>query len=356
MCLAAFPSTACSSLRINGHTKMTKKQNDLLTFVLRVWGALSLVLLLAGVLVGYVGGMGKTFFVMLNALNLVSLILAFVFRRLIRKKVVATTAETATQPALVEQIAGETAIGIFFFIVGFSLCAIMTWLAFMDVKTYRTLIREDGIVEYGSAVLWFLAAIAMSLRLFSRPVPHRPRAYHLGFVLLFVAFFLVCCGEEISWGQRIFDIETSDWLTKVNVQNELTLHNIGSISVFANVFFLLVVSFFVVIPVVSLKFPESCRSLKYLSFPTPSKFAIGVFLVALTTWVIIGLRFGTLGFHPYSFYTENYYTQMDDEVFEFLIAFSFFSFSVLNSRRGVVSSSMTHAETFAGAATAAETK
>ena len=39
---------------------MTKKQNDLLTFVLRVWGALSLVLLLAGVLVGYVGGMGKT--------------------------------------------------------------------------------------------------------------------------------------------------------------------------------------------------------------------------------------------------------------------------------------------------------
>ena len=113
----------------------------------------------------------------------------------------------------------------------------MTWLAFMDVNTYRTLIKEDGIIEYGSAVLWFLAAIAMSLRLFSRPAPHRPRAYHIGFVLLFVTFFLVCCGEEISWGQRIFDIETAVWLAKVNVQNEITLHNIGSISVFANVFF-----------------------------------------------------------------------------------------------------------------------
>lgn len=54
--------------------------------------------------------------------------------------------------------------------------------------------------------------------------------------------------------------------------------------------------------------------------------------MALTTWVIVGLRFGTLGFHPYSFYAENYYTQLDDELFEFLIAFSFFSFAVLNYR------------------------
>ena len=36
-------------------------------------------------------------------------------------------------------------------------------------------------------------------------------------------------GEEISWGQRIFDYPTPDILREINSQNEMTLHNIGSL-------------------------------------------------------------------------------------------------------------------------------
>ncbi len=52
------------------------------------------------------------------------------------------------------------------------------------------------------------------------------------------------------------------------------------------------------------------------------------YLIGLLTWIIIGVRFGTLGFHPFSLW--GYYTQMDDEIFELFAAYSFFSFSFLD--------------------------
>ena len=43
-------------------------------------------------------------------------------------------------------------------------------------------------------------------------------------------------------------------------------------------------------------------------------------------WMVI--FFGTLGFYPFSLW--GYYTQMDDEIFECLAAFSYLSFSILD--------------------------
>ena len=38
--------------------------------------------------------------------------------------------------------------------------------------------------------------------------------------------FLLLAGEEISWAQRIFDIETPSTLERINAQKELNLHNL----------------------------------------------------------------------------------------------------------------------------------
>ncbi len=37
-----------------------------------------------------------------------------------------------------------------------------------------------------------------------------------------------------------------------------------------------------------------------------------------------------MSFHPFSFYAQKYYTQMDDEIFEFFAAYSFFVFSIMS--------------------------
>ena len=46
------------------------------------------------------------------------------------------------------------------------------------------------------------------------------------FMILTLGFFFVA-GEEISWGQRIFGIETPEEYAKLNTQGETTLHNYG---------------------------------------------------------------------------------------------------------------------------------
>ena len=44
--------------------------------------------------------------------------------------------------------------------------------------------------------------------------------------MLSIVFFLIA-GEELSWGQRIFDLATPDYLSSVNEQDELNFHNIN---------------------------------------------------------------------------------------------------------------------------------
>ena len=125
-----------------------------------------------------------------------------------------------------------------------------------------------------------------------------------------MAFFIVCCGEEISWGQRILGIETPDLIRSVNVQNEISLHNIFSSSVFSNVFFLFTVVFFLFVPFLIKKITIIKNMLYSIHFPIPNRFAIYVYVGSLLVWIFVGVRFGTLGFHPFSFYPEQYYTQM----------------------------------------------
>ena len=68
--------------------------------------------------------------------------------------------------------------------------------------------------------------------------------------------------------------------------------------------------------------------MRYHDLPILRLSVTHVFLIGLLVWVVIGIRFGTLGFHPFSL--RGYYTQMDDEIFEFFAAYSFFAFCALD--------------------------
>lgn len=46
------------------------------------------------------------------------------------------------------------------------------------------------------------------------------------FLLLLGLLCLVCFGEEISWGQRIFGWQTPDTIKELNVQQETNIHNL----------------------------------------------------------------------------------------------------------------------------------
>ena len=44
-------------------------------------------------------------------------------------------------------------------------------------------------------------------------------------------FYIVCAGEEISWGQRVFGWETSEAFAAINEQQETNLHNIDKLPI-----------------------------------------------------------------------------------------------------------------------------
>ncbi len=90
-----------------------------------------------------------------------------------------------------------------------------------DSRLHDELTREDGWAEYLTAVAFFLAGLVTAATAYMERSWTLRSFYFLGAVaMLFVA------GEEISWGQRLFEWETPDFMMSLNQQGESNLHNI----------------------------------------------------------------------------------------------------------------------------------
>jgi len=88
---------------------------------------------------------------------------------------------------------------------------------------YIALMSEDGILEYTEALAFFLSFIFASYLAFAF---FKKQNKLFGFLFIFVSFSLIfISGEEISWGQRIFSLETSEFFSE-NMQGETNIHNL----------------------------------------------------------------------------------------------------------------------------------
>lgn len=101
------------------------------------------------------------------------------------------------------------------------------WFGVAHRTTFIELATEDNWLENGQAALlavavWLSGSIGWRLQ--------RARRGWLAccYVLLTLVLFWAA-GEEVSWGQRVFGLETPAWLHARNVQDELNLHNIPAV-------------------------------------------------------------------------------------------------------------------------------
>lgn len=83
---------------------------------------------------------------------------------------------------------------------------------------------EDGFVESGSAIFLFAASMLLLYRFF-KLFKHKELFWKVGVLGLALVFFFGA-GEEISWGQRIFNVESSQYFLENNAQGETNLHNL----------------------------------------------------------------------------------------------------------------------------------
>lgn len=104
------------------------------------------------------------------------------------------------------------------------LFTIAYWILGFDRQFATGFAIEDGPVEYGTALMLLVSALVLAWQ--------AVRQFRMGRALagvcltLYALIFVFGTGEEISWGQRIFDLETPDYLMERNYQEEITLHNI----------------------------------------------------------------------------------------------------------------------------------
>lgn len=103
-------------------------------------------------------------------------------------------------------------------ILSLILVATSSFYFIFEPSTLKWLAQEDGLVENFSAVNWFMAAVIMFVLFAKRK--------NVWFLLLGI-LFVVCFGEELSWGQRLFGFATPESIRTNNFQGEFNLHNLN---------------------------------------------------------------------------------------------------------------------------------
>ncbi|WP_207425469.1 hypothetical protein [Pedobacter sp. SYSU D00535] len=103
-----------------------------------------------------------------------------------------------------------------------SLVILFASIYFVDRPFYRLLVNEDYIVEWITFAFLFFTGIYSAILAFKIKQSYN---YYHWFFILFAGFTLLAGFEEISWGQRVFGIESTEFFQKHSDQNEINLHN-----------------------------------------------------------------------------------------------------------------------------------
>lgn len=99
------------------------------------------------------------------------------------------------------------------------------YLGLTDEEYFDTkFAQEDGPVEWGTAIMLFGISLLSLYRLFTLS-KYKKSLWRIG-TFMFAFLFFFGAGEEISWGQRIFEVESGDFFLNHNAQGETNLHNL----------------------------------------------------------------------------------------------------------------------------------
>lgn len=103
------------------------------------------------------------------------------------------------------------------------LSAFITSLFPFDI--FKILSQEDHLIENIQVVVLLLAALWALL--FSRSLFKKKIKTHAFIFGLTALTLIMVAGDEISWGQRIFNFQTPKQVAPYNTQRETTIHNLS---------------------------------------------------------------------------------------------------------------------------------
>lgn len=203
---------------------------------------------------------------------------------------------------------------------------IISYLLFLllmktNEELFMKIIREDSILEYIQFFLYILSGI-FTIKIVKRLIELKESKFKIiAFSLLAILFFFIAF-EEISWGQRILNIETPDSIASNNAQGELTVHNLAALQLKMH-FAYIAIGVYGISSRFLLKKILPKQYLKLRIF-TPDYFLFPYFFFAIVFWYFASYQVSSL-----SFMTGNIVPLPKwQELFEVFVAMSFFFFVV----------------------------
>lgn len=169
--------------------------------------------------------------------------------------------------------------------------------------------KEDGFAEYGTSILLFCSSILLYSR-FIKLFKFNSIFWKIGIFLMATIFFFGA-GEEISWGQRIFNVESSAYFLENNAQGETNLHNIVidgkkiNKIIFSQLLTLILVLYLIITPILYRKFEFVKKLATLFAIPIVKwhhtiAFLIStgllIFMPSSRKWELYELAFGVIFF------------------------------------------------------------
>ncbi|WP_027392801.1 hypothetical protein [Aquimarina latercula] len=180
-------------------------------------------------------------------------------------------------------------IGYLFLVV---ILSISLYLSISDKMYFNGVFAaEDGFIEWGTTILLGCSSIYLWF-VFLKEYKNKRIYWFLGVVGLAI-LFLFAAGEEISWGQRLFDLKSGDFFNQNNKQKETNLHNlmVGDVSVnkhiFGKLIILILTIYLLIFPFLYKKSLWIKDKINLFAIPLPRYHHTLAFVIATLTIVII---------------------------------------------------------------------
>lgn len=152
---------------------------------------------------------------------------------------------------------------------------------------------EDGVIEYGTSFFFLVASVLSAI------LAHRNRAWRnrAAVLLLFSLGCFLCFDEEISWGQRAFNIKSPEFFQEHSYQKEINVHNLlGNMP--DHLFFVGIFAYGVILPILARSLSFFHKFFDKLGLPIASLgLAFGFLAVSFSRVEVNALRASLSDWH-----------------------------------------------------------
>ncbi len=193
---------------------------------------------------------------------------------------------------------------------------------------YLILISEDGPVEYATFIIYFVTIIfsLLSAKIFFKRGKKRYGFLYFAMALVFIFIAM----EEISWGQRIINLDLSEFFAESN-QEEMNIHDLPVVAIFEDPMIIIAGLIGGLLWVIFQK-SKNTNFYSFKRFFVPGWYLMSYFLPVSIFYLILNLTPAdqiSIGLY------WNFLIQPDQEIFEFLLSLGFMGFILINFIRQI---------------------